>query len=269
MKKIITLIILLAAGGTVFYLGWVQPSVPVGSYGVIRSKTHGTDNMVIKEGKLRWVWYKLIPNNVTITTFTIKENTIFLDFSGVLPSGDTYSTLAGLKTDFSCGFSGSLTYKLKAESLPALSDSENLLSQAELDAYLSRLSKEIDNHINALLWTYGENEKILKEAGETGTIDALEHSLADSYPDIEILSCTVKVLRFPDFILYNEVRQLYRDYLTAQRADVMDAIARIASENIENRRRIEELTGYGELLTKYPVLLQYLALEQGITPKNE
>ncbi|MCL1928349.1 MAG: hypothetical protein FWG07_06125 [Treponema sp.] len=269
MKKIITLIILLAAGGTAFYLGWVQYSVPVGSYGVLRSKTHGTDSEIIREGKFRWVWYKLIPNNVTIAVFTIKENTIFLDFSGVLPSGDTYSTLAGLKTDFSYGFSGSLSYKLKAESLTALSERENLLSQAELDVYLSRLSKEIDNHVKALLWTYGENEKILKEAGETGTIDALEKSLAASYSDIEILSCTVNILRFPDFVLYNEVRQLYRDYLTAQRIDLRGTIGQIASENIENRRRIEELTGYGELLTKYPVLIQYLALERGISQKND
>ena len=269
MKKIITLIILLAAGGAVFYLGWAQVPVPVGSYGVLRSKTHGTCSEIIKEGKIDWVWYKLIPNNVTITVFTIKENTVSLDFSGVLPSGDTYSTLAGLKTDFSYSFSGSLVYKLKAESLPALSDRENLLSQAELDVYLYRLSKEIENHIKALLWTYGENEKILKEAGETGTIDALELSLAESYPDIAILSCTVKALRFPDFILYGEIRQLYRDYLTAQRADIRDAISRMASENIENRRRIDELAGYGELLTKYPVLIQYLALEKGIPPKNE
>ena len=269
MKKIITLIILLATTGTVFYLGWVQPSVPVGSFGVLRSKTHGTDAEVIKEGKIRWVWYKLIPNNVTITVFNIKENTILLDFSGVLPSGDTYSTLAGLKIDFSYGFSGSLSYKLKVESLPALSDRENLLSQTELDAYISRLSKEIDNHIKALLWTYGENEKILREAWETGSIDALEKSLAGSYPDIEILGCTVKTLRFPDFILYNEVRQLYRDYLTAQRTDIRDTIGRMASENIENRRRVDELAGYGELLTKYPVLIQYLALEKGIAPNAE
>ena len=269
MKKIITLIILLAAGGTVFYLGWAQVSVPVGSYGVLRSKTHGTSNELIRDGKFCWVWYKLIPNNVTITVFTIRENTIPLDFSGVLPSGDTYSTLAGLKTDFSYSFSGSLSYKLKAESLPALSSRENLLSQTELDSCLFRLSKEIENHTRALLWTYGDNEKILKEAGETGSIEALIKALAVSFPDIEILGSTIKMLRYPDFILYNEVRQLYRDYLTAQRTDIRTIMGRMASENIENRRRIDELAGYGELLTKYPVLIQYLTLEKGIAPKND
>ena len=269
MKKIITLILLLGAAGTVFFLGWVQPSVPVGSYGVIRSKTHGTDTELIRDGVFRWVWYKLIPNNVTITVYSIKIHTIPLDLSGVLPSGETYSTLAGLKTDFSYNFSGSLSYKLKTDSLPALCTRENLLSQADLDKYLARLSGEIENHTKALLWTYGEDEKILKEAGETGSINALKNSLIAGFSDIEILECTVKINSFPDFVLYNEIRQLYRDYLTAQRTDLRETIAQMAAENIENRRRIDELTGYGELLAKYPILLQYLALEKGIAPKYD
>jgi len=269
MKKVITLILLLAAGGVVFFFGWAQYQVPVGSYGVLRSKTHGTHDEVIREGKFSWFWYKLIPNNVTIAVFSINENTVSVNFSGILPSGDTYSTLAGLKTDFSYNFSVSCTYRLKPESLPALSDKENLLSQTELDAYLSRLSKDIENYVAALFWTYGENEKLLKEAQETGTIKSFESTLGLHYPDIEILTCTVKTIRFPDFILYNEVRELYRDYLTAQRIDLRNTVGRMASENIQNRRRIDELAGYGELLTKYPVLIQYLALEKGILPKNE
>ena len=269
MKKIITLILLLGAAGAALYFGWAQASVPVGSYGVLRSKTHGINDGLIEDGKFRWVWYKLIPNNVTITVFSINENTIPLNVSGVLPSGETYSTLAGLKTDFSYSFSGSLVYRLRPESLPSLCDRENLLSQAELDAWLSRLSGEIENHAKALLWTYGENEKALREAGETGTIDAFQSALSASYPDVEILSCTIKTLRYPDFVLYNEIRELYRDYLAAQRADLRNTVGRMAADNIENRRRIDELSGYGELLTKYPVLIQYLALEKGIQPKEE
>ena len=90
-----------------------------------------------------------------------------------------------------------------------------------------------------------------------------------AFPDIEISACSVKTLRFPDFVLYNEVRQLYRDYLTAQRTDLRDAIGLIASQNIQNRRRMDELSNYGELLTKYPILIQYLALEKGISLNNE
>ena len=269
MKKIITLILLLGAGGAVFYLGWVQYLVPVGSYGVVRSKTHGTDSKVIGDGKFRWYWYKVIPNNATVTVFSVKENTVSLDFSGILPSGDTYSALAGLKTDFSYGFSGSLTYRLNAEYLPAICSRENLLSQKELDMYLSRLSREIESRTKILLGSYGENEKILKEAQETGTISSMEKTLESFFPEIEILELTVKTIRFPDFVLYNEVRLLYRDYLAAQRTDLRNTIGQMASQNIQNRHRIDELAGYGELLTKYPVLIQYLAIEKGIYQKND
>ena len=266
MKKIIILILLLAAGCAVFFLGWVQYSVPAGSVGVLRSKTHGTE--LVSEGKLHWVWYKLIPKNVTVLVFSVKENTIALEISGVLPSGSTYSALAGLKTDFSYNYSGSLTYRLKTEYLPALCSSENLLSQADLDAYLSRLKGEIENQAKSLLWSYGENEKILEEAQKTGKIEALEKALVSANPMIEILGCTIKTIRFPDFVLYNEVRQLYNDYLGAQRIEIRETIELAALENIQNRRRIDDLTVYGELLTKYPILIQYLAIEKGIAPNK-
>ena len=269
MKKIIILILLLGAAGAIFYFGWSQASVPVGSYGVIRSKTHGTDSEIIQEGKFRWIWYKLIPANVTIAVFSIQEHTVPFEVSGVLPSGDTYSALAGLQTDFSYSFSGSLAYKLKAESLPELSDRENLVSQEGLDAYLARLSGEIGSQAKTLFWAYGENEKALAEIRETGTIAAFEKTLAAQYPDIEILSCSIKALRYPDYILYNEMRLFYRDYLAAQRAGLGGTVGRMAADNIENQRRIDELSGYGELLTKYPVLIQYLALEKGIAAGAE
>jgi hypothetical protein len=43
----------------------------------------------------------------------------------------------------------------------------------------------------------------------------------------------------------------------------------MAIETAQNRRRFEELSAYGELLTKYPVLLRYLALEQGLVMQDQ
>jgi hypothetical protein len=263
VKRFITLLLLLAAAGTAFFFGWAQFNVPAGYFGVLRSKTHGIDSEVIREGKLRWYWYMLIPRNAAIAVFSVNEKTIALDFSGALPSGDTYAALAGVKADFSWNCPVSLSFRLKPESLPAISEREILLDQADLDGYLSRLSAEIEDHACALLWTYSGNESILKEAQETGTIKALERELASAFPDIEMVGLTVKALRYPDFVLYSEIRQLYRDYIAAQRAAIRDDIVLIAAENIRNRRRLDELANVGEIISKYPVLLQYLALEKG------
>jgi hypothetical protein len=263
-KTLVTLVLFLIIGGVVFFSGWVQMDVPAGSWGVLRSRTHGTDGAVIREGKFRWVWYKLIPRNVTLTVFGINEQSISIEETGILPSGDIYSAMAGLKTDFSYKLSVTVSYRLKGESLPALADRENLLTQEDLDAYTEKLSGEIENHVRGLLWAYGENEKALLEARQTGTIRGLETALGSAFPDTETMRCTVKTLRFPDFILYGEVRGLYRDYLAAQRSDLRGTVTIMAAEAVRNRRRFEELTSYGELLTKYPVLLKYLALEKGM-----
>ncbi|MDR2211118.1 MAG: hypothetical protein LBO65_06595 [Spirochaetaceae bacterium] len=269
MKKlVIFLLFLFVAGGAVFFLGWAQFDVPPGSWGVLRSKTHGIDPGVIREGRFRWVWYKLIPRNVSTAVFTIPGMTIPVEFSGTLPSGEVYSAMAGLKTDFSYQITAAVNCRLRGESLPVLAERENLLVQGDLDRYVTKLSGEIKNHLRILLWTYGENEGALKESQTTGTIRALESDLGRAFPNLEDISCTVKTLRFPDFVLYEEVRRLYRDYLAAQRGSLQGEIALLAVQAIEERRRLEELAKYGELLTKYPLLLQYLALERGIPPGN-
>jgi len=262
-KALFTLILLCAVAVAVFYLGWAQSGLPAGAVGVLRSKTHGVDKETILPGKVRWVWYKLIPNNAVVNIFTLNDVQIPIELSGVLPSGAVYSSLVGLKTDFSFAFSGSLSYRIKSESLPALAEQENLLDQEDMDRYIVRLGREIDNHFRRLLWTYRENEKILKEAQETGTIRGLETEFKKAFPHAELRSCIIKTIRIPDLVLYDEIRQLYRDYMAAQRREVRDETAEIAAENIKNLRRFDELAVYGELLTKYPILMQYLALEKG------
>ena len=266
MKKIITFILLLAVGAAAFFTGWIQFSVPIGSFGVLHSKTHGTNSDIIQKGSFRWVWYKLIPRNVNITVFTLNETSLNFDFSGSLPSGDLFSSLAGIKNDFSYSFSAALSFRIRAESLPDLSEREMLFSQEDLNAYTTRLSGEIENRMRSLLWSYGENEAVLKEVLETGTIIELERQLVRVFPFIEVSAFSVKTLSYPDFILYSELRELYRDYLSSQRAELQNEIALISAENIRLRRRLDELALYGELLAKYPILLQYMSLEMGNTP---
>jgi len=267
-KAIISLMLTLAAATACFFLGWVQFNLPLGSVGVLRSNTHGTDKKVILPGQVRWAWYKLIPKNAVVSAFYLNEMQIPIEISGTLPSGAVYSALVGLKTDFSYTFSGALSYKFKAEALPALADRRNLLNQEDLERYLSQFSEALQTHVRRLLMEYAENENALKEANETGTIRGLELELRNAFPDIEIRNCTFKAVRFPDLILYEEIRRLYRDYLAAQRREVRDEIITIAAENIKNMRRFDELAAYGDLLTRYPVLIQYLALEKGLSPSG-
>jgi hypothetical protein len=265
MKKFAILVILIAAGAC-FFLGWVQFQVPQGSFGVIRSKTHGIDPAVVQEGQFRWVWYKLIPTNVQILIFKTPEISLPLTISGQLPSGDVYASLAGLRTDFSYELNGSVSASIRADALPSLVERKNLTSQADLDAYGRDLSTQIGAYINQRFWSYGGNEAALTQASQTGALPGLEDELLSRFPELENLHCSVKVLRFPDFVLYGQVRELYEMYLSSQRRNLEDGLSQRAARNIDSQFRFDELSRYGELLTKYPALINYLALERGIPP---
>jgi hypothetical protein len=267
MKKFMVLLILIALGAC-FFLGWVQYQVPQGSFGVIRSKTHGIDPAVVREGRFRWVWYKLLPTNVKIQIFKTPEISLPLNISGRLPSGDVYASLAGLRTDFSYELKGSVSASIRADALPSLAEEKNLLSQGDLDAYGRDLSSQIGAYINQRFWVYAGNEEALTQASRTGALPALEDDLLARFPELENLDCSVTVLRFPDFVLYGQVRELYEMYLASQRKNLEDGLSRRAAQNIDSQFRFDELSRYGELLTKYPALIQYLALERGIPPES-
>jgi hypothetical protein len=265
MKKfLVFLILLIAVAGAIFFLGWAQLTVPPGSYGVMRSKTHGLENDVIKDGEFRWIWYKLIPTNAEITVYTIDMVKRSVKSSGALSSGQVYSSLAGIQADFSWEISGELSFSLRPEVLPVFTTRENVKNDADLRKAEDALASKIENTVLDRLRSYAENED--EQKIETlllaGSIPELDREIERSFPEIENFDCVIRTVRYPDFSLYQSVKALYKEYLERQYAVLNPDIGREAEKRIETRLRMDELSLYGELLTKYPVLLQYLALEK-------
>jgi hypothetical protein len=265
MKKIIAPIIVLGLGGAVFFLGWAQLTVPPGSCGVLRSKTFGVDSRPIEEGEFRWVWYKLIPTNVSIEIFQLKRLDHTVNVKGALPQGESYASLAGLKTDFSYEIGGSFSFSLKAAALPALITEGKIKDQAGLDEYQRRLAEEIERFAVRRLQAWGEDPAV--PAGGFPSLDFLEKDILNAFPGIEDLSLSIRIPDFPDIALYNLAKTLYEDYLKQQRELLQDDVSAAAGRNLASRLRFDELEKYGELLTKYPILLEYLALENK-TPRQ-
>jgi hypothetical protein len=268
MKKFfLTLFILLILGGAAFFFGWAQLSVPPGSVGVIRSKTHGIDPVLVREGEFRWIWYKLIPTNVNITVFRLEERRYSFSVRNSLPSGDVYSAFAGINADFSYEVSASLSWSLKPLSLVFLTEEHGIDSREALQSFEENLSQEIGTFIRGWLGseTLSSAEELERLLG-SGRSARLEEDILKAFPHIENLSCLVQSAAFPDFALYRQIRGLYEDYLLKQRTYLGAALDQKAEERIESRFRFDELEKYGELLTKYPILLQYLALEKGLDP---
>jgi hypothetical protein len=262
-KFLMTVLILIILGGAAFFFGWVQLTVPPGAYGVMRSKTHGVDPRLIREGEFRWAWYKLIPTNTEIRVFSTAPAGRSISSRGLLPSGAAYTSLAGLNADFSYEISGNLSFNLKPDSLPALIARYNIGDQAGLDAFTETLAGEIEAYALRRLRFYAEDEQKMEEIFTTGALARLSEDINGAFPDIENLSCIFHGIRFPDFALYRSVRAIYEDYLASQRAYLRDDVNREAETRLSSQFRFDELEKYGELLTKYPVLLRYLALEKG------
>ena len=264
MKKFLfTVFILIVLGGVCFFFGWVQLEVPVGSYGVIHSKTHGIDPEPVQSGEFRWVWYKLIPTNVKIAVFQLKSGKFPIDFNSSLPSGDSYASFAGLSTtDFSWNLKGEISFSVSPDTIVSLSSRQNLLTQEELDTYMQETAQNIKVMIIQTLSSIDADtqrlEKILSGGGDT----QLEQEIKSRFPEIRDFSFIITSAKFPNFTLYRQVRLLYEEFMDKQREIVSASFGRRAESHIEIQLHFMELEGYGELLTKYPVLLDYLALNQ-------
>ena len=268
MKKfLLFLMVLIILGGAGFFFGWAHLTVPPGSYGVMRSKTHGLDPQVIREGEFRWLWYKLIPTNVRVLTFTLGPVTRPVRSSGSLVSGDVFAALAGIEADFSWEITGEITFSLRPEHLPELARRENLTSDADLRRAEERLAARIENFVLQQISAYAErgDGQMLQTLRITGSLPELDLEIQRAFPEIENLICVIRVVRFPDHVLYQSLKDLYREYIGRQAALLSPNVTSGAETRITMNLRLDELARYGELLTRYPVLLQFLALERGFS----
>jgi hypothetical protein len=263
MKKFcISLFILIVLAGVAFFLGWAQLSVPPGAYGVVRSKTHGVDPRPVSSGEFRWLWYKLIPTNVDIVVFRLQPVAHVFAVENTLPSANTYAAFAGISADdFSWAINASLSFSINPDSLIPLSIDTTIDNQDDFTHYEKGLAEQIEalilGRLNSGEFSAGEMEELLKN----GSSALLDQEIQEQFPAITRFSCQVKTVRFPDFALYAQVRGLYEDFVSRQREYLSSSLGQKAEDRIDSRRRFDELEQYGALLTKYPVLLEYLAIE--------
>jgi len=256
MKKFfVTLLFLIILGALGLFLGWAQRGVPPDAYGFIRSKTHGLDTRLIQAGEFRWVWYKLIPTNTQTIVFRINPVTHEFLAHDTLPSGKTYAAFAGLDDDFSWELRAAFSFTLRPESLAPLVTDYNISSQEELDYQENVIAEQIETFILRRITT----DEYLLENGES---PELEREIQGQFPLITHFSLKIKSAQLPDFTLYRQAQGLYKDYVAFQKDFMSGDLREKAKNRVESYQRFGELEQYGALLTKYPILLDYLALER-------
>lgn len=262
MKKFFAVFFVLAAlAGAGLFIGWAQRGVPPGSYGVLRSRSHGTDPRLVAPGEFRWVWYRLIPRNAQMSHFRLVPVNRQFSERGVLPSGRIFSAFLGIQEDFSWEISASMSFRLRPDALVALVDARDIRSQEELDRHLAEIADEMRAVV--IRW-FNQGSDAVRQADallQVGEAPALSREIEMRFPSVADFSLRIISARLPDFGLYDQARTQHGEFLALQREHIAEGLAGLTMDRLGAFSRIAELELYGDLLTRFPILLEYLALE--------
>ncbi|MDR2589323.1 MAG: hypothetical protein LBC67_07845 [Spirochaetales bacterium] len=263
MKKFAFLFIVLAAlGGTGFYFGWVQIAIPPESRGVIFTKTRGWDDTAVLPGVFTWRWEKLIPNNFTLYLYPARSRSSVIEAVGSLPSSEVYGLFLDGKPEFryTCRFI--LSYRVRDDAFARIAREKGVLPDM-LDDWLSSVEKEITGTCAAAVLSGFEGG--LADRRKEGIFAHLYENIRGiidrDYPFLEVTDFSPQVLELPDMALYEKAREMYLLRAESRKETLAQNAREAMGEHIREDERMRLLRKYGELLTEYPVLLEYLKIE--------
>ena len=78
---------------------------------------------------------------------------------------------------------------------------------------------------------------------------------------MDVRSVSVRSIKVPDVDLYQDAKAKYRTFLANTNSSLNQALERESAARAETELRIESLERYGQLITKYPKLIDFLAVE--------
>ncbi len=260
----LTFLIFLGAVGFGAWYGWVQWDIPEGYGGLIHTKftwrdgkrAGGFDRELTVNDGLHWRWEKLIPTNLTMHLYPLAIRSVTLSTSGTLPSGDLYLNFLEEKGDsrFDWNLSVYLSYRLRTEMVPSLAGKEGILPE-NLEDYLAKEEDLIKNELYAYLADYSPETNIAdKMESARGEINRL-------HPYLEVTSLAPDRISLPDYALYEKARTLYFSYLDERNRSLGEMISRVAPKTAVNEEKMKVLEEYGKVLTEYPVLIDFFALD--------
>ena len=267
MRALISILLLLGAAGAVFVAGWIQILLPPATYGVLFSKTGGFDPRVMAPGVFVWRWERVIPNNVTLFLFEVQPHSIETRLSGELPSAEAVAGMlpgAAGAADFRYQATVRVTFAVRPEALPALVSGEGLTPE-DLNHWTEMKGTAMGRAALELLQQQDQATALTDLAAlEAEILDPL----AVRFPELEVLGVRFSDLHLPDIEIYESGRRAYLELMDAQyearRAAVIDLAherERGLAEQETRRAALQVLREYGVVLQEYPVLIQFLALQ--------
>jgi hypothetical protein len=261
MKKvIISIIILLICAGVAGYFGLVH--IPPDLYGIIHTTLRGFDTEVYEPETYLWRWEKLLPTVFSLYTFNLSpyRADISSPIKGSLyPSGNDYAKALGEDFDFSFDISLSVEFAINPDSLLELA--ENGLRPDTLPVWYQEISYKLSEALSSIIIN---DPEIFITMTRKEALEKIQVILSDNkdFMGIQLLAVDPKNINIPDYDAYAMIKEKYFAHLeewSSMKKEIMDAekslyLAAIEKE-IDIIRNIEK---YGDILTTYPAILDYL-----------
>jgi hypothetical protein len=267
-KAVLSIILVAAASAAVFFTGWIQLRIPAGSYALAVSKTGGWGERLIAPGSFAWTWEALLPTNLELRCFRLRSLSEPFSARGELPQAAVYSAFIPERPSFAYSISGRVSLAPSPESLPAVIRAASLRDQTGLEEWLRGQARQAGLRAGELLGRAASAEDIvsLMDEGRDGLQARILSQLRSAFPTVVIESIEIESLSLPDYRLYTQARSLYSAYLDAKAAYLDPVIKELAENAARDEYELDSLERYGELLTRYPVLIDYLAIKRGLRP---
>ncbi len=271
MKKasvFLVLVVLLAL--VIAGFGYVPFRIKDSDRYVLYSRTSGWEAVDPGTHRFDWRWELLIPRNVEIYRFPDLEQTIRITSTRSLPSADLYARFLAGEPEFSTSIDLDLVIAVRDEYLGELA-ADGLRPQT-LETWFDRFDARIS--LAVLTITEQEIDRFSRNVSDSRFYEQYESALVtrleERFPEIRVKTVIPRSITVPDLALYQLGRETYQTVQTVRREALVSATVAQANEEAADQRNMELLDQYGQILTEYPVLLDYLSIvaESGGDPLN-
>ncbi len=269
MKKLsVTMIIVLLSAITVFCIGWLPLRVPAGLSAVLVSKTGGVHAAVLSPGSFFWSPEALLPTNIKLYTFKSATLEQKIDLNGEMPSAAAYRAFLAGEPDFSWQLSLRLAASVNPGYLPKIVSGFGVQDDAGLADWLrgelARAAEDLRPILVAAAADPAKAQGLVSGALSSSLMDTVQAKR----PALAIREVSVLSSRMPDLALYESARALYSGYMESYRAMIEPVLAEASKKAAGDQVRLDSLKRYGKLLSEYPSLVDLLAIEAGIAPRQ-
>lgn len=261
-KRRFSFFLFLLLCGYLFYMGWkVQFQVPEGQAALLHSRITGYEGELVKPGDFLWRWQGMIPTDLTVHLVPTDYRTVSLESQGELPSGNIYLAHAGLEGNFDYHLTLDVQYRLQEDHYIEQVE-KGLLTPDNMDAFFVRTDNQIMDHAVQFL----QNPDLLAEEMSRipGLINLQEEDFIAAFPYLEFALIQIRFSKLPDMALYTSLRQDYLHFLHEKNNQLTSLTVTQMTRDMQVEEKMEILREYGELITEYPLLLEFFSMDNGV-----